>query len=134
MERATRDRARHGPHCYLIGDLHSAWQVRQDGRSATVDPGDFVLVDSRRPYEFLFDAGVHCVSLELPLHWVSYWIATPEAHVVQPFRRDRNGSWADALASLACALRPEISTSPEIAPDLIVDQLGAMLGMVSEIA
>ena len=68
--------------CYLIGNLDAAWQIRQDGRSATVHRGDFVLVDSRRPYQFLFDASVHCISLELPLSWVTRWIAAPEAHVV----------------------------------------------------
>lgn len=115
--------------CYLIGDLNSAWRVRQDGHVATVQHGDFVLVDSRRPYEFAFDEGVRCVSLELPLHWVTQWIAAPEAHVARPFRRGAEGGWGDALASFARALRPAVGAAPPLPAPLIVDQLGALLAM-----
>ena len=51
-----------GEDCLLVQvQRQGSCLVRQDGRSAVVDPGDFVLYDSIRPYELLFDNGGHDV-------------------------------------------------------------------------
>jgi hypothetical protein len=39
---------------YLLGNATGPWRVTPDGREALMKPGDFVLVDSRRPYTFDF--------------------------------------------------------------------------------
>lgn len=78
--------------CGNAQDFHG---VAQDGREALMRPGDFVLVDARRPYHFDFDAGPSTVSLELPLAWLTRWVAEPEAHTARPFRVDGVG-WGTA--------------------------------------
>lgn len=115
-------------YCYLLGNLDSAWRVSQDGREALMRPGDFVLVDARRPYHFAFDQGASTVSLELPLDWLTRWVAEPEAHVAQPFRRDHPG-WGCALAAFAMPWRPELAVTPPLQPQLLTDQLGALLAL-----
>src|SRR5450830_1427509 len=52
--RTPRGIARGGQRvAYLLGNHDSAWRVAQDGRDALMRPGDFVLVDARRPYRRL---------------------------------------------------------------------------------
>lgn len=118
-------------HCYLLGDLARPWRVAQDGREALMQPGDFVLVDSRRPYSFAFDQGPDCVSLELPLAWVARWLAEPEAHTAQPFRAGCAGcaGWGGALAAFARPWRPAMALQPPLPAALLTDQLGAMLAL-----
>jgi len=115
-------------HCYLLGDLARPWRVAQDGREALLQPGDFVLVDSRRPYHFAFDHGPDTVSLELPLDWVARWLAVPEAHTARPFRGDSPG-WDAALAAFARPWRPALALAPPLPEALLTDQLGALLSM-----
>jgi len=51
-----------GEDCLLVQvQRQGRCMVQQDGRSAVVEPGDFVLYDSIRPYELLFDGGGHDV-------------------------------------------------------------------------
>ncbi|MCU0932342.1 MAG: helix-turn-helix domain-containing protein [Serpentinimonas sp.] len=117
--------------CYLLGNLEHAWRVEQDGCEARLLPGDFVMVDARRPYHFDFADGVHCVSLELPLDWVCRWVAEPQAHVAQAFRRSEPG-WGSALASFAGVWTPSMTAQPPLPPHLLSDQLGALLALACQ--
>jgi AraC family transcriptional activator of tynA and feaB len=62
---------------YLLCKPDGAWSVGQDGRVAAMKPGDVVLVDSRRPYEFHFPQSSDTVSLELAPSWVESWLPDP---------------------------------------------------------
>ena len=124
-------RSRSQQFCYLLGNITSTWTVAQDGREALMRPGDFVLVDSRRPYRFGFDQGPSTVSLELPVDWVARWLAVPEAHTARPFRHDAP-DWSAALASLARMWRPELALAPPLPPQVLEDQLGALLALACE--
>src|SRR5450830_1928658 len=127
--RTPRGIARGGQRvAYLLGNHDSAWRVAQDGRDALMRPGDFVLVDARRPYRFDFPAGPSTVSLELPLDWLARWVAEPEAHTAQPFRADSAG-WSAALAAFARPWRPDMATAPPLPAELLADQLGALLSL-----
>jgi AraC family transcriptional regulator, positive regulator of tynA and feaB len=111
-----------------MGDREHAWQMTQDGRRALLRPGDFVLVDTRRPYHFDFANGVNGVSLGLPLAWVTQWLVLPEAHVAQTFRLGEPGFGA-ALAGFAGAWNLSLAAQPPMPPQLLVDQLGALLAL-----
>jgi len=113
---------------YLLGNMEAPWTVAQDGREALMRPGAFVLVDSRRPYRFGFDCGPTTVSLELPLDWVTRWLAEPELHTARPFRPDAPG-WGAALAAFAREWRPDMASSPPLPAQLLEDQLGALLSL-----
>jgi len=129
VRRTPRGIARCREHfCYLLGDRNSTWRVAQDGREALMQPGDFVLVDSRRPYGFDFPSGPSSVSLELPLDWLARWVAEPEAHVARPFR-GRGAGWASALAAFAMPWRPALAVAPPLPAELLTDQLGALLSL-----
>lgn len=114
--------------CYLLGNLDSPWRVEQDGRHAALAPGDFTLVDSRRPYHFDFPQGPSTVSLELPLEWVTLWLAKPEAHVALTFRADEPG-WGAALAAFARPWEPAMACAPPLPASLLTDQLGGLLAL-----
>jgi AraC-like DNA-binding protein len=114
--------------CYLLGNLDSAWRVEQDGREAALAPGDFTLVDSRRPYHFDFPDGPSTVSLELPLEWVALWLAEPETHVAHGFRADEPG-WGAALAAFARPWAPPMACAPPLPAQLLTDQLGGLLAL-----
>ena len=113
---------------YLLGDRVSTWRVAQDGREALMRPGDFVLVDARRPYHFDFPVGPSSVSLELPLDWLARWVAEPQAHTARPCRADSAG-WSAALAAFARPWRPDMATAPPLPAELLTDQLGALLSL-----
>lgn len=117
---------------YLLGNLEAPWRVRQDGREALMRPGDFVLVDARRPYEFDFPAGPSTVSLELPLDWLLRWIAEPQAHTAQAFRADDRTGWRVALAAFARPWRPDLASAPPLPAELLTDQLGSLLSLACQ--
>lgn len=118
-------------YCYLLGNLDRRWKASQDGRDALLEAGDFVLVDARRPYHFDFAQGVNVVSLELPLEWVTHWLAEPERHVAQPFRRSEPG-WGAALSAFASPWKPALAVQPPLQPRLLADQLGALLALACQ--
>lgn len=113
---------------HLLGNRDSVWRVSQDGREAQMRPGDFVLVDARRPHHFDFPTGPSTVSLELPLDWMVRWVAEPEARTARPFRADGSG-WSAALAAFARPWRPDMATAPPLPAELLTDQLGALLSL-----
>jgi AraC family transcriptional regulator, positive regulator of tynA and feaB len=113
---------------YLLGNINTPWSVNQDGRAARMQAGDFVLVDSRRPYHFSFDADTTTVSLELPLAWLTRWIAEPELHTACPFRAGE-ATWGGSLAAFALPWRPEMVLNPPLPAQLLTDQLGALLAL-----
>lgn len=59
--------ARSSDDCFLVGiQARGRGVVRQDGRDALLSVGDFVLYDSTRPYELLFDDAFEQIVLKLP--------------------------------------------------------------------
>lgn len=110
---------------YLLGDLAHAWWAEQDGRRVGLQPGDFLLIDSRRRYEFHFPLGPATVSLELPLEWVARWVAQPEAQGARHF--SVAGGWAGVLARYAAQWRPEFASACPLPAELVTDHLGSLL-------
>ena len=59
--------ARSGDDCFLVSiQARGRGVVRQDGRDAMLQPGDFALYDSTRPYELLFESRFAQIVLKLP--------------------------------------------------------------------
>lgn len=118
-----------GRWAYLLGNQETPWRVRQDGREALMRPGDFVLVDARRPYAFDFADGPSTVSLALPLDWLLRWVDEPQAHTARPFRHDDLADWGAALSAFARPWRPDLASAPPLPAELLTDQLGALLAL-----
>lgn len=114
---------------YLLCKTDHGWHAAQDGRQVRLLPGDLVLVDSRRCYEFHFPRTADTVSLELPTDWVACWVPTPQALAGR--RIDGASGWGLALSALARQLTPELAAAPPVPPRLLEDQLGALLALAT---
>lgn len=114
---------------YLLCKGDSAWSAAQHGREARLLPGDLLLVDSRRAYEFHFERSCDTVSLQLPTAWVERWLPAPEAVIGR--RLDGSQGFGAALSAYARTLQPELALAPPLPAALLVDQLGALLALAT---
>jgi len=114
---------------YLLCKQDSAWHTVQDGRSARLMPGDLVLVDSRRCYEFHFPRAADTVSLELPTAWVETWLPRPEGQVAR--RIDGQAGWGAALSAFVRQMTPEVAVAPPLPGRLLTDHLGSLLALAT---
>lgn len=133
-QRITRTRteiARSGKHAYyLISQRTRPWRLVHAGRDQLVQPGQPVLVDSQRPYEFGFDQGLDDLSVELPPAWLARWLPDPDRAVGVPM--DTRTPWGRALQALKEALVPEQLAALAVPDALIEDQLGTLLSLATE--
>lgn len=114
---------------YLLCKTDSAWSTVQRGRAARLLPGDLALVDSRHCYELHFPVSANTVSLQLPTSWVEGWLARPEEQVAR--RIDGQAGWGAALGAFVRQMQPELAVRPPLPPELLVDQLGALLALAT---
>ena len=112
---------------YLLCKTDSAWVTVQDGRSARLLPGDAVLVDSRRLYEFHLLQSADTLSLELPTAWVDAWL--PDAGDRVACRIDCQAGWGSVLSGVIRQLSPQMATRPPVPAGLLADQLGGLLAL-----
>jgi AraC family transcriptional regulator, positive regulator of tynA and feaB len=111
---------------YLITDTCCEWQVRQDGETAHLRAGDAVLIDSAKPYEFHFQQGVSCLSIQIARGCLSQWLDAPEARGLRLTRHDQG--WGQSLAALNRQFFGDLATANALPQDLLVDHIGALLG------
>ncbi|MDQ0081953.1 AraC-like DNA-binding protein [Variovorax boronicumulans] len=114
---------------YLLCKTDSAWVAVQDGRSARLLPGDAVLVDSRRRYEFHLLQSADTISLELPTAWVDAWIPGAGDQVAR--RIDGQTGWGGVLCSFVRQLTPQMAAKPPLPAALLGDQLGSLLALAT---
>lgn len=114
---------------YLLCKTDTAWTAQQQGRGARLLPGDLVLVDSRRCYEFHFPQCADTLSLQLPTAWAEAWL--PDTDAVTATRIDGRQGWGQALGSFVRQLQPELAAAPPLPAPLLADQLGALLALVA---
>ncbi|MFT3953527.1 MAG: helix-turn-helix domain-containing protein [Piscinibacter sp.] len=112
---------------YLLCKTDSAWSAAQGDRHARLQPGDLLLVDSRRCYEFHFERSCDTVSIELPTAWVEQWLPDPGA--ICGRRIDGQQGFGAALSAFTRALQPELALAPPAPAALLTDQLGALLAL-----
>lgn len=112
---------------YLLGHRSEAWCCAQDGRRARLQPGDLVLVDARRCYEFHFERRTDVVSLELPRPWLERWLVAPERQLAR--RLECDSGWGRALAAFAWQLTPELACAAPLPALQLSDQLGGLLAL-----
>lgn len=125
----TRRAIAHSRHnyYYLLCKTDSAWVTVQDGRSARLLPGDVVLVDSRRLYEFHLLQSADTLSLELPTAWVDAWLPDASDRVAR--RIDGQAGWGGVLSGFVRQLTPQLAEKPPLPAALLGDQLGSLLAL-----
>lgn len=112
---------------YLLCKIDSAWTAGQEEHGARLLPGDLVLVDSRRRYEFHFTHSADTVSLQLHPAWIEGWL--PDAQSTLGRRIDGQSGWGAALSAFARQLTPELAAAPPLPAQLLADQLGALTAL-----
>ncbi len=112
---------------YLLCKTDEAWTAAQGDRRARLLPGDLLLVDSRRPYEFHFPTACTTASLELPTDWVERWLPDAAAHTGR--RIDGQSGFGAALSAFVRELQPQMAVAPPLPAALLSDQLGALLAL-----
>lgn len=85
-----------GAYFGVLFELGGREVIRQDGREAVLEPGDFVMWDSEREMEFRVLSPLRKLTLLIPKPQLSGWLADPERHAGAVVR---GGSGAGALAS-----------------------------------
>lgn len=112
---------------YLISQPRSAWRVVHAGQDRVVQPGESVLVDSRRPYEFQFPYGLDDLSMALPIDWLERWIPDP----LLGLAIQAQSGWGLALRGMREALVPAAVPGLPVLPRAVEEQFGFLLGMAS---
>jgi AraC-like DNA-binding protein len=131
--RTRRGIARSRQDChYLLCKTDSAWSAAQAGPPARLLPGDLLLVDASRCYEFHFSSSCSTVSIELPTAWLQRWLPDPAALTGR--RIDGGSGFGRALSAFVQQLRPELALAPPVPGDLVTDQLGALLALTTTAA
>ena len=126
--RTPRAVARSEQDCfYLLCKTDTPWSAAQGAHQARLLPGDLLLVDARRCYEFHFDHSCDTLSIELPSDWVAQWLPDPARVCGQ--RLDGQAGLGAALSAYARALQPELALAPPAPAALLTDQLGALLAL-----
>lgn len=110
---------------YLISEASHHWHVRQDGHDLRLRPGDAVLVDASKPYEFHFTEGVDCLSVQMPRQWLGQWLQAPEAHGLRALRADEG--WGRSIGAMTHQLCGGLDQALALPQPLIADHIGALL-------
>lgn len=115
---------------YLITQLRTPWHVRQAGHTVQLRPGDAVLVDSAQSYELHFPDSVECLSIQMPRAWVGQWLRELDGAGARVAPRDQG--WGLALSALCVQLGGDLRLADRYPPQLLADQVGAMLAAALE--
>ncbi|MFV0282444.1 MAG: helix-turn-helix domain-containing protein [Castellaniella sp.] len=87
--------------------------IAQDGHSAELDPGDWGVYDTSRPYEVSEEPGAHFLVLQIPAHVLSAWEPMIQSQLGRRFGSSHGG------ARVAMdALRALIAQGQALGPDL----------------
>ncbi|MGB3276032.1 MAG: helix-turn-helix domain-containing protein [Castellaniella sp.] len=89
--------------------LSGRTQIEQDGRSALLDPGDWGIYDTSRPYEICEEPSAHFLVLQVPAHVLSVWEPCIQSQLARRFGSE-HGSARVAMD----ALRALVSQGPAL--------------------
>ncbi|HET8704312.1 helix-turn-helix domain-containing protein [Castellaniella sp.] len=87
--------------------------IAQDGRSALLDPGDWGIYDTSRPYEVFEEPDAHFLVLQVPAHVLSIWEPCIQSQLARRF-----GSGSGSARVAMDALRALVSQGPALEPEL----------------
>ncbi|MBS1240407.1 MAG: AraC family transcriptional regulator [Proteobacteria bacterium] len=111
---------------HLIYSIRGTFHGRAEGLSFTVEPGEFVLIDNSRLFEFDMFTPHEAIDLIVPRPWLERFVPDPLAHVGRPVPMDRG--WAPPLASMLLTIAHEGEDCPLPRP-LVAEQLGNLVAL-----
>lgn len=116
------------PSIQLVYARRGAFRTSMAGRSFTVEPGQFVMLDNTRFYQMEMDTAHEAVDLLMPQGWLDKHLPDPEALLARPISA-REG-WGAPLGALIETMVHELDESPLPRP-LIAEQVGALLALAT---
>ena len=127
--RTPRDVENSGDRCYLLFANQLPWVVAHRDRCERCEPGEAVLVDSQGELQTKAPAGFQGCIIKLPVNWVRTWLPDPELLIGRRIPWD--SKWGRAFLPMVRQLTPELAAAPPLPHGVLVDQLGAMLGLIA---
>jgi AraC-like DNA-binding protein len=119
ISRSTED-------CFLVSiQTGGRGVVRQDGRDAVLQPGDFALYDSNRQYELMFDSDFEQIVFKLPGESLRNALSDTQSVTASPVRGDTGAG--QLLGKMLGALREGMSTMPTTSAALIADSFKSIV-------
>lgn len=107
--------------------LHGRSEVVQDKQRVLLNPGQWCLYDTTRPYEVAVDEASHFIVLQLPSHALAAWAPCLQSGVVRAFSA-QHGSSRIALGALQLALRERQHLSGDMCRG-VADSILRMMGL-----
>jgi len=114
--------------CHLFVSTEPAWGFVHRGVSGRLNSGD-VLMFAEGEHETICPHGFRGVVLKCPEDWVRTWVPDPDAIAGRTFARD--SKWGRVLSPIIRQMTPEFALAPPLPHGVLVDQLGAMLGLLA---
>ena len=127
--RTPSDVENSGDRCFLLFANKSSWIVAHRDGCERYDPGEAVIVDSRGELLTKAPSGFQGPIIKLPEHWVRTWLPNPELVVGRRITWD--SKWGQAFLSMVSQFTPEFASAPPLPHGVLVDQLGAMLALIT---
>jgi AraC-like DNA-binding protein len=119
---------RASPTIQLVYARRGALHTRMAGRSFTVEPGQFVMLDNTRFYQMEMATPHEAVDLMMPLSWLEKHLPDPESLLARPISATQG--WGAPLGSLIETMVNGLDESPLPRP-LIAEQVGALLALAT---
>ncbi|MWV28599.1 helix-turn-helix domain-containing protein [Aurantiacibacter rhizosphaerae] len=119
---------RAAPSIQLVYSRHGAVKTLMGGKSFTIEPGQFVLLDNTRFYQMEMQTEHECIDLMMPQGWLEKHLPDPGALLAKPINT-REG-WGKPLGALLETMLDRLADAPLPRP-LIAEQVGTLLALAT---
>ncbi len=116
------------PSIQLVYSRHGAMKTLMGGKSFTVEPGQFVLLDNTRFYQMEMETEHEALDLMMPQGWVEKHLPDPGALMARPI--DTRAGWGRPLGALLETMLDRLDDAPLPRP-LIAEQVGTLLALAT---
>ncbi|MEL1250927.1 helix-turn-helix domain-containing protein [Aurantiacibacter gilvus] len=119
---------RASPSIQLVYSRRGAMKTLMEGKSFTIEPGQFVLLDNRRFYQMEMRTEHEALDLMMPQPWLERHLPDPGALLGRPI--DTREGWGRPLGALLETLMDGLDVAPLPRP-LIAEQIGSLLALAT---
>ena len=113
---------------HLILNRTGDWTIRHRG-DAQVARGEALIVDSRYRHDLSIPEDFDVIHLKINPDWLHRWMPRSEHVVSRPI--GQGTTWGPALASFVSCLTPRLLVESAVSAEVLIDQVGAMIGLVA---
>ena len=113
---------------HLFVSVNPNWGFSHRGENGRLKSGD-VLMLAEGEHETICPEGFCGVILKCPEDWMRTWLPDPEVLAGRVLARD--SKWGRVLSPILRQMTPELAVASPLPHRVIVDQLGAVLGLLA---